>query len=318
MKFRKGILTGIAALAAASMTLSVSAAGLGYSSQDVEFYIDNTEDVYLSAKINFPDTVMTDLGGITIDAKLPADCLDEGAYIFKAESIVDEDLRTRTQKALSALYDDEYHLASLKEIYAFDLSFTDENSNFVSPEGVGITLNMFYEGGCSYDIFVEEADGTLVKVDREFVMTGMFFIAPHFSRFVAAGYYDQYIGPVPSPIPDEDASVPEEGWPDNDPTTPDPTTADPTSSKPTSPRPTDKTSHVPSQNSESSVDSEISDLTSDTTGETSDTSAPLPKPDDKGANTGDSGSAVAVAAGIVALAALGAAVIASKSKKTSK
>ena len=44
---------------------------------------------------------------------------------------------------------------------------------------------------------------------------------------------------------------------------------------------------------------------------------PQPKPDDKGANTGDS-AATAVVFGIMGLAALGTAVIASKSKKTSK
>ena len=61
-----------------------------------------------------------------------------------------------------------------------------------------------------------------------------------------------------------------------------------------------------------------SEPTSEPASETSDTSAPLPKPDDKGANTGDSGSAVAVAAGIIAFAALGTALVASKSKKASK
>ena len=321
MKLSKAFFTGVAAAVAASMTISVSAAGLGYSTQDVEFYVDNVNEVKLSTKVDFPDTVMSEYGGLTIDALIPAGSLEKGAYTFKAESFVDDDLRERTSEFLSQLYDVEgVYSTELKEIYTFDLSFTDEDGNLVSPDGVEITLNMYYAGGCSYNVFVVEADGSLTRLDHEYVMTGMKFVPPHFSQYVVAGYIEHYVGRSPTPIPDYDASEPE-----YDPTTPDPTSPPPTTSRPnTSPKPVDRTSHIPHESSENSIENEESQgsmneppLPSESENTTPESQV-LPKPDDKGANTGDSGFAVSVIAGVIALAALSTALVASKSKKASK
>lgn len=328
MKFRKGIISGIAAAAAASVTVSVGAVGLGYSSQDVEFYMESYEDTVVSAKVNCPDTVMEEYGGITIDAKIPTGALQEGSYTFRAVSIADPDDWRRTNDALHFYYAiNGMSTTALQELYAFDLSFFDENGTVVHPENVEITLNMFFAGGCGYDIFVEEADGTLTKLPHQDVYCGLAYTAPHFSKYIVAGYLYESINYDPGteisepdivtpPVVDpEPGSTPTSGGTTSKPGTPKP--SDRPTSRPTSEpesEPTDEPTDEPASEPES--DPTI-DPTSEPVSKPEDTSKPQPNPSDKGANTGDSASSVVVF-GIMGLAAAATAVAAKKSKKTSK
>ena len=281
MSMKKLITAGIAAAAAVSVTLSAGAVNLGYSEKDVAFYMSSDEEVVVSAQVNFPGTEMDEIFSTVFEAKIPAGALEEGPYAF---SVVSHNDIFDGQKAIDALhfyYSYMGYSICIWETYAFDICFYDKNKNPVSPENVKITMKLS-EMSDLYDVFIEEPDGSLTRLDHSEEADGISFVPPHLSKFYVVSYVFMQIAPpsVPPVYDAEAVTMPE---------TDDDTNKD----------------HTDGTNSEP-------------VSETTDNSKPLPKPDDKGANTGDSGSAVAVAAGVIAFAALGAAVIASKAKKTSK
>ena len=292
MNMKKGIVAGLAALAVACPAISASAAPIGYSDQNVYFYVTPGEETKVSLDL---DIVPIDVPchephrNITIQVSFPEGTLPEGAYTFVADALL-----SNSESSDSALYEAYTDLINAEfqgredELLGYDVfnfSVVNENGDHVSPAGAVITITSDSE----YNIvFVLNEDGSYDKDLVYKLSDGSYsFKAPHFSRFILANVNDpeKFVNIYQNSESEiiYESSVIE-------------SSVDP----------------IVSYDDEKSDTSPASETTSDTQ------SNPLPRPDDKGANTGANGAAFAAAFGGIALVSVIIAASASKARKTSK
>ncbi len=182
MNMKKGIIAGLAALAVACPAISASAAPIGYSDQNVDFYVNPGEETKVAVTL---DIVPIDVpchephNYITIEVSFPEGTLPEGAYTFAADALL-----SNSENSDSALYEAYTDLMNTEfqgkedELLGYDVfnfSVVNENGDYVSPAGAVITITSDSE----YNIvFVLNEDGSYR------------FKAPHFSRFILAKVTD--------------------------------------------------------------------------------------------------------------------------------
>ena len=195
MNMKKGIIAGLAALAVACPAISASAAPIGYSDQNVDFYVNPGEETKVAVTL---DIVPIDVpchephNYITIEVSFPEGTLPEGAYTFAADALL-----SNSENSDSALYEAYTDLMNTEfqgkedELLGYDVfnfSVVNENGDYVSPAGAVITITSDSE----YNIvFVLNEDGSYDKDLVYHLPNGSYrFKAPHFSRFILAKVTD--------------------------------------------------------------------------------------------------------------------------------